>query len=122
MDLKIMPVVLRYGIDRESDWKDVLEHLRGQHQRANLAVAMMNVRNDWSEGPDEVSNAIDAFTIETDEDKEIANSVLRNLGEGWDGDGRCFRDCSWNYHRIMATLPDQLHQDINTAYARVTAE
>lgn len=117
-NVELAEIILRYGMDREFDWRDVLDALCDQHQRADLAVAMMRVRHDWSDGPDAVSNAIDRFKIETDEDKEIANSVLRNLGEGWDGDGRCFRDCSWNYDRLIASLPEQLGADINIAWRR----
>lgn len=119
-NIELAEIILRYGIDRESDWKAVLGHLRGLHQRADLAVAMLNVRRDWSDGPDEVSNAIDRFNIETTEDKDIANSVMNNLGDGWGGDGRCFRDCAWNYDRLLASLPEQLAADIGTAFNQVT--
>jgi hypothetical protein len=116
-------IILRYGMDRESDWEDVLEALREKHQRVDLAVAMMNVRNDWSDGPDQVSHAIDRFNIETTEDKDIANSVMSNLGDGWDGDGRCFRDCEWNYDRLLSSITDkQLVDDVTTAYARSTGD
>jgi hypothetical protein len=119
-NVELAEIILRYGMDRESDWQDVLEALCEKHQRADLAVAMMNVRNDWNDGPDEVSRAIDRFTIETNEDKDIANSVMSNLGDGWDGDGRCFRDCEWNYDRLLSSVTDkQLVADVTTAYARV---
>lgn len=121
-NVELAEIILRYGMDREFDWRDVLDALCDQHQRADLAVAMMRVRHDWSDGPEAVSNAIDRFKIETDEDKEIANSVLRHLGDGWDGDGRCFRDCSWNYDRLIASLPEQLGKDINTAWTRAAVD
>ncbi len=118
-NVELAEIILRYGMDRESDWEDVLEALCEKHQRADLAVAMMNVRHDWSEGPDQVSSAIDRFTIETNEDKDIANSVMSNLGDGWDGDGRCFRDCDWNFDRIIGSIQDQqLAADVMTAYVR----
>jgi hypothetical protein len=117
-NVELAEIILRYGMDREFDWRDVLDALRDQHQRADLAVAMMRVRHDWNDGPDPVSNAMDRFKIETNEDKEIANSILRNLGDGWDGDGRCFRDCEWNFDRLIASLPEQLGADINTAWRR----
>jgi hypothetical protein len=121
--VELAEIILRYGMDRESDWKDVFQALREKHQRVDLAVAMMNVRHDWNDGPDQVSNAMGRFTIETTEDKDIANSVLANLGDGWDGDGRCFRDCEWNYDRLLSSITDkQLVADVTTAYARSTGD
>lgn len=122
-NVELAEIILRYGMGREFDWKDVLDALCGKHQRADLAVAMMNVRHDWNDGPDQVSNAIDRFNIETNEDKDIANSVMSNLGDGWDGDGRCFRDCEWNYDRLIGSIQDQqLAADVMTAYARAKGE
>lgn len=118
-NVELAELILRWGLPRESTWPEVLDALRDKHQRANLAVAMMNVRGDWSDGPGEVSSAMDRFTIETTEDKDIANSVLSNLGEGWDGDGRCFRDCTWNYNELMASLPEPLGADLALAHARL---
>jgi hypothetical protein len=121
-NVELAEIILRYGLDRESDWSEVLEALCDKHQRADLAVAMMRVRNDWSDGPDAVSNAIDRFKIETDEDKEIANDIMRHLGDGWDHDGRCFRDTTWNYDRLLGSLPDQLAADVRTAWSRSTKD
>lgn len=121
-NVELAEIILRYGLDRESDWSEVLEALCDKHQRADLAVAMRRVRNDWNDGPDAVSNAIDRFKIETDEDKEIANDIMRHLGDGWDHDGRCFRDTTWNYDRLMASLPEQLGADVGTAWSRSTAD
>jgi hypothetical protein len=118
-NIELAAIILRYSLDLDATWEDVLDALRGKHQRVDLAVAMMNVRHDWNDGPGEVSRAMDGFTIETTEDKDIANSVLSNLGDGWDGDGRCFRDCEWNYDRLLASLPDeQLRADVLLAFQR----
>jgi len=47
--------------------------------------------------------------------------VMSNLGYRWDGDGRCFRDCEWNYDRLLSSITDkQLVADVTTAYARST--
>jgi hypothetical protein len=121
-NVELAHMVLRYKLDPDSTWRDVLEHLREQHQRANLAIAMMNVRADWNDGPGEVSSAMHAFKIETNEDKDIANSVLGNLGDGWDGDGRCFRDCAWNYNRLVSTLPEPLAADLMLAHTNASSE
>lgn len=123
-NFELARLVLRCGLDPETaEWGDVLDALRLQHQRINLAVAMMNVRHDWNDGPGEVSDAIAAFVCETPEDIAIANDILRHLGEGWDGDGRCFRDTEWNYTRLLESIDDkQLVADVMTAYGHWTVE
>lgn len=114
-NVELARVVLRYELEDESTWGDVLEALRGKDQRVDLALAMMATRNDWSEGPYRVSDALHRFTIITDEDKEIANDVVACLHDFFDG---CvFRDTTWNYDRIMASIADrQLATDAMTAY------
>ncbi|MDW9242823.1 hypothetical protein [Burkholderia cepacia] len=116
-NIELARIVLRYELDEESTWDDVLEALRGKDQRVDLALAMMATRGDWSEGPYRVRDAIDRFTIATDEDKEIANDVIACLHDFCDG--RVFRDTTWNYDRIMASVADQqLATDALTAYQR----
>ncbi|EML1595563.1 hypothetical protein RVY52_000258 [Burkholderia cenocepacia] len=116
-NIELARIVLRYELDEESTWDDVLEALRGKDQRVDLAIAMMATRGDWSEGPYRVSDALHRFTIVTDEDKEIASDVVACLHDFCDG--RVFRDTTWNYDRIMASVADQqLATDALTAYQR----
>lgn len=120
-NVELARLVVRYELPEDSDWSDVLEALRGKDQRIDLALAMMDVRSDWSEGPDKVEYALDRFTVETDEDKAIANCVLGGLRDFCDG--RVFRDCSWNYDRLMSSVGDQrLAADAMTAYNRARGE
>ena len=75
----------------------------------------MAARGDGSEGPYGVRDAIGRFTRVTDEDKEIANDVISCMHDFCDG--RVFRDTTWNYDRIMASVADQqLATDALTAY------
>lgn len=114
-NVELARIVLRYELPEDSDWRDVLEALCGKDQRIDLALAMMDVRADWNEGAYPVRNAIDRFTIETDEDKAIANDILSCLHDF--EDGRVFRDTTWNYDRLIASVTDQqLAQDAMTAY------
>lgn len=113
-DMELAAVLLRYELPIESDWGVVLDVLRGKDQRLDLAVAMEQTRGDWSEGPYRVRNALDRFTIETTEDKDIANDVLSCL-EDFD-DGRVFRDTTWSYGVLFASVKDaQLLADVKTA-------
>jgi hypothetical protein len=70
-NVKVAGRVLRYEHPEDVDWLYLLEALRDKDQRVDLALAVMDVRNDWNEGPDAVENGIDRFTIDTDKDKEI---------------------------------------------------
>ncbi|CAJ3096786.1 Uncharacterised protein [Burkholderia pseudomallei] len=116
-NIELARIVLRYELSDESTWDDVLDVLRTKDQRVDLALAMMATRGDWSEGPYRVRDAIDRFTIVTDEDKEIANDVIACLHDFCDG--RVFRDTTWNYDRIMASVADQqLATDALMAYQR----
>lgn len=115
-DIVLAGILLRYELPMESDWPDVLDHLRGKDQRIDLAVAMQQTRGDWSEGPYRVVDALGRFTITTNEDKDIAADVagcLHNFS-----DGRVFRDTTWSYDAIFATVADkQLLADVMEALA-----
>lgn len=116
-DMALAGILLRYGLPLESDWSEVLEHLRGKDQRLDLAIAMRQTRGDWSEGAYRVSNALRRFTIRNDEDKDIANDVLGCTHDF--EDGRVFRDTTWNYDRLFAAVATenaQLVEDALLAY------
>ena len=113
-DMELAGMLLRHGLPIESDWDNVLEHLRSKDQRLDLAVAMEQTRGDWSEGPYRVRNALDRFQIVTDEDKEIANDVASCLYDF--EDGRVFRDTTWSYSALYESVTDkQLVSDCKTA-------
>lgn len=115
-DMELAGLLLRYELPIESSWSDVLAHLCEKDQRINLAVAMEQTRGDWSDGPYRVRDALTDFIIQTDEDKEIAADVASELYDF--EDGRCFRDCTWNYSRLFASVADQqLAADAQTAAA-----
>lgn len=118
-DMALAAILLRYSLPIESTWSDVLEVLRGRDQRLDLAVAMEQTRGDWSEGPHRVRDALDRFEIRCTEDKDIANDVLAGLTDFCDG--RVFRDATWSYDRLYASVADQqLAADVRTAVRHVT--
>lgn len=104
-DMELAALLLRYELPIESDWSDVLEHLCTKDQRLDLAVAMQQTRGDWSDGPYRVEGALGRFKIETTEDKDIATDIVSCLHDF--EDGRVFRDTTWNYTRLFASLADQ---------------
>lgn len=117
-DMELASILLRYGLPVESDWGDVLDHLCGLHQRLDLAVAMQQTRMDWNDGPDLVREALYRFKIESDEDKDIAACVSGGLVDF--DDGRVFRDMSWGYDALFASVAaenPQLVADVQAALA-----
>lgn len=118
-DMELAAILVRYGLPVESDWGDVLEALCRRHQRLDLAVAMAQTRADWSEGPDRVREALYRFQIETNEDKDIAACVSAGLVDF--EDGRVFRDMTWGYGALFASVAAQdaqLAADVQTALQR----
>lgn len=117
-NLELAEIILRYDLDRDSEWSDVLDALRKRDQCLDLAVAMQQTRNDWSDGYWRVSDALGRFTVKTPEDAEIQTNILSCFND--DIDGRVFRDCEWNYGRLFAAASDrQLAADVQIAAGRV---
>jgi hypothetical protein len=120
-DLELVTIIQRYGLPIESEWRDVLEALRGRDQRLDLAVAMEDVRGDWNEGCGAVEYALSRFTIRDNEDKDIANDVLGCTRDF--EDGRVFRDTTWSYSALYASVADrQLAADVQTARSHARNE
>lgn len=115
-DMELAAILLRYDLPLETDWPDVLDNLRRRDQRLDLAVAMRQVRGDWNDGCGAVESALNRFTIRNDEDKDIANDVLGCTHDF--EDGRVFRDTTWSYDRLFASVQDrQLVADVEAAYS-----
>lgn len=117
-NIELAKIILRYNLPDEIIWNDCLDELRKRDQRLDLAIAMFQTRNDWSDGFWRVSDALSRFKIETDEDKDIANDVVSCMS---DDDGRVFRDTNWSYSRLFETASDsQLSQDIQFVMSKVS--
>lgn len=116
-DLAFVTICQRYDIPLETEWREVLDLLRQRDQRLDLAIAMQDVRGDWNEGCGAVEYALSRFTIRNDEDKDIANDVLGCTHDF--EDGRVFRDTTWNYSRLFASVQDkQLLADVEVALSQ----
>lgn len=117
-DLKLVEIILRYGLPETSEWADVLSALREKDQRMDLAAAMYQTRGDWSEGYYRVSDALQRFVVSTPQDAEIQTDILSCFND--DIDGRVFRDTFWSYGKLFAEAQDQqLATDVQTALANV---
>lgn len=94
------------GIDPLSSRDDVLDALFAKDKYLRLAYAMEQTRGDWSDGFYRVWDAMATFDVENDADAKIIECLNSYRGEEFDG--RCFRDCDWNYSKVYALADAEL--------------
>ncbi|MDC7784831.1 hypothetical protein PQJ75_01000 [Rhodoplanes sp. TEM] len=115
-DIEYAMLLVRYGLGADATAYDLLRAIRAKSKIVDLAVAMEEVRGDWNEGCEPVTDALGRFTIETDQDREIAADVHAAVNSFHDcQDGRVFRDTAWNYGRLYGLVPAELAADASKA-------
>lgn len=108
----IVAIAERYGCDPlTATVDDLRDAILAKDKYANLAYWMERNRGDWSEGPDFASIGLREFTISLPVDQEIHDDIQHHI-EHWDQDGRIFRDCEWNYGRVMSLADAQVQKDL----------
>ena len=105
---------VKYNLDEDFEWSDVLDVLDKKDKYFMLARAMEDTRNDWNDGYGRVQYTISAFEVETDEDKEIFESIHELAYESEDIDGRVFRDCEFNYSFLYGKVSEEILNDYET--------
>lgn len=114
---KLALLLAKYDLDLESEWSDVLDKILEKNKYLRLAHYLRMNREDWNEGDWYARRGLDQFTIETEKDQDIYDDISRYTGEGWDFDGRVFRDCHYNYDVLFSMAADQdgdLYRDYET--------
>ena len=91
----------KLGLPLESSWYDIKEAVLAKDKYLRLAVYLALNRGDWNDGPSYAETGLQGFKVETDTDRAIYDDINGHIVD-WDGDGRVFRDCEWNYDRISA--------------------
>ena len=99
--------VVKYNLAPASTWDDLLELIVSKNKYLRLAHYLALNRGDWTSGCEYAEIGTKGFTIETDIDRQIADCINGCMDENWDGDGRIFRDCEWNYDRIFGLVTDK---------------
>lgn len=110
---QITRLALKYGLPVDADAFDVLDYIRAQDRYLDLAYAMLDTRNDWSEGFDRVSYALERFKKQSDnseQDLAIIEDIADCLSSD-ESDGRIFRDTKWNYDVLFNLANSQLVED-----------
>lgn len=97
-DVELDP--LETGLDQ------VKEKLLASDKYLDLAAAGIETRCDWSDGCWRVRNALGRFSVADARDQEIYEE-WQELCDDFE-DGRVFRDCKWNYDRVMELVTPDL--------------
>jgi hypothetical protein len=97
-----------YGLPVTATSDEVFEAVLSADKYLNLAYWLQRNRNDWSDGPTYADIGLRSFGtgLETDQDKEVFDAI-QGLVTNWDGDGRCFQDCKWNYGRLFSLAKER---------------
>lgn len=108
---------VKYNLDEDSDWSDVLEALDSKDKYFMLARAGEETRGYWGEGFGKVEWALSKFVVETEEDKEIEklySEILEDHSNGDCEDGRIFRDNPYCYSTLYGKVSEELLKDYET--------
>lgn len=108
---KLIAVIkVKYNIPFEYSDYDVLNYLIDKNKYLKLAHFLEKNRNDWNDGYHYAEYGLNSFIVESDQDQKIYEDI-NNCIANWDGDGRCFRDCTWNYNTIFGLVDTEFLED-----------
>ena len=108
---------VKYNLDEDFEWSDVLDVLDKKDKYFMLARAGDETRGYWGEGFGKVEYALDRFVVETEEDKEIEKEYAEILEEHNNGeceDGRVFRDTQYSYSFLYGKVSEEIMKDYET--------
>lgn len=106
---------VKYELPWDASWPDILDQILAKNKYLCLAYWLERNRGDWTSGYDFAQTGIEAFEVENETDKLIHDEIY-DLAYNSDGfyDGRCFRDCTWNYSVLYSMVNDEnLMADFN---------
>lgn len=97
----------KYELDITADWEDLQRTIISKNKYLYLAHYLRKNRGDWSEGYSYAGIGLSNFTIENQQDQEIFDCINGLITEIDYVDGRCFRDCEWNYDVLFGIVREQ---------------
>ena len=107
---KLAVLRVKYNVSIDTSACEILSLICNQDKYLELAHAMQETRNDWSDGFYRVEDALAGFTVETDFDRALVEDLTKILDSGED-DGRVFRDCEYNYNVLFKMVSTELSED-----------
>lgn len=108
----------QYELDITADWDDLQYAIINKNKYLYLAHYLMRNRGDWNDGYSYAETGLSGFTVETEQDQEIFNCISELVTEPDYIDGRCFRDCEWNYDILYGIVKGQ-HPTLYDDYQKV---
>lgn len=103
---KLALLLAKYDLDLNCDWKDLLDIVINKNKYLYLAHYLMLNRGDWNDGYSFAETGLSGFDVKSNLDQEIYNDIQSYI-DGWDGDGRVFRDCEYNYGVLYGMVSEQ---------------
>jgi len=92
------------------DMNEIIEAIILKDKYLYLSHYLELNRNHWSDGCLYAKTGLNRFEVNSDIDKEIY-SEISNLINDWDGEGRVFRDCKWNYSILISLVDKNILSD-----------
>jgi hypothetical protein len=107
-DLVFVDICTQVGIDPLESGKDsILEALLSKDKYLRLGHYLERNRNDWSDGYYFARTGLKWFEVVSEDDQAIVNEIS-GLIDSDDVDGRCFRDCHFNYGVLYGMADDSI--------------
>lgn len=100
----------KLGLDIKASWHDILTAVLAKNRHLYLAHYLYKNRGDWSDGYSYAETGLNGFSPLDETDKAIYDDIS-GLISNWDGDGRVFRDCKWNYDVIFGLVPADIKKE-----------
>ena len=104
---------VKYDLDAEAEEYDIREAILVKDKYLHLAYWLERNRGDWNDGYSYAETGLSGFHAETAEDNDIVADISSYI-EDWDGDGRVFRDCEYNYNVLYKMADKALLKDLQT--------
>lgn len=104
-------LIVKYGLDYNSSWETIRDTILNKDKYLYLAYYLNENRNDWNDGCDSARHGLSNFPVVTEDDQKIYDEI-QGLCDDWDGDGRCFRDCLYNYDYLYEIADKDLYNDL----------
>lgn len=122
---KLALLLAKYDLELTDSWKELNEAIIDRNKYLRLAHCLEANRNDWTDGYSYAESGLSNFVTKSDLDNKIYDDISSYIYDKWDGDGRVFRDCEYNYsviYSIAAKEDPQLYKDYQTVQEHLEFE
>ncbi|MNX98846.1 hypothetical protein D3C86_1312710 [compost metagenome] len=119
---KLALLLAKYDLELTDSWGDLEDVIINRNKYLRLAFYLEKNRKDWTSGHDYAETGLSCFNAESEIDHKIEEDISSCMYENWDGDGRVFRDCAYNYsvlYGIAAEQDPQLYKDFEVVRQNV---